>query len=43
MKIKEVAFADERLIYSITGDEISIVSIILEWFDHKDYERRFSY
>ncbi len=32
-----------RLIYSVTGDEVSIVSIILEWFDHKDYERRFSY
>lgn len=32
-----------RLIYSITNDEIVVVSLILEWFDHKDYERRFNY
>ena len=33
-----------RLIYSITTpNSIEIISIILEWFDHKDYERRFSY
>jgi len=33
-----------RLIYSITTpNKVEIVSIILEWFDHKDYERRFNY
>ncbi len=32
-----------RLIYSIIRDEIVIVSLILEWFGHKGYERRFRY
>ncbi len=32
-----------RLIYTVKGDAIQIVSIILEWFDHKSYERRFNY
>jgi len=32
-----------RLIYSIVNDEIVVVSLILEWFDHKEYERRFKY
>ncbi len=32
-----------RLIYTIESDEIKIVSIILEWFDHKDYEKKFNY
>ncbi len=32
-----------RLIYSIVKDEILVVSLILEWFDHKNYERRFKY
>lgn len=33
-----------RLIYSITTpNKIEIVSLILEWFDHKNYERRFNY
>ena len=32
-----------RLIYSIVRDEVIVVSLILEWFDHKDYERRFNY
>ena len=33
-----------RLVYSITTPtKVQIVSIILEWFDHKGYERRFSY
>src|SRR3989344_5579108 len=27
-----------RLIYFIKGDSVKIVSIILEWFDHKEYE-----
>lgn len=32
-----------RLMYSIVNEELVVVSIILEWFDHKDYERRFRY
>ena len=32
-----------RLIYTIRRDEIVVVSIIIEWFDHKNYERKFGY
>lgn len=32
-----------RLIYTIKENELMIVNVILEWFDHKDYERRFGY
>lgn len=32
-----------RLLYSVVADEIIVVSIILEWLSHKDYERRFRY
>ena len=32
-----------RLVYSIIGNQVKIVSLILEWFNHKDYERRFNY
>lgn len=32
-----------RLIYSIVRDEVIVVSLVLEWFDHKEYERRFNY
>ena len=32
-----------RLIYTIMADKIIILSVILEWFSHKDYERRFGY
>ena len=33
-----------RLIYTVTPEnEVDIISAILEWFDHKDYERRFGY
>ena len=32
-----------RLIYTIETNEIRIVSIVLEWFHHKDYERKFKY
>lgn len=30
-----------RLIYSVARQEIVIISIIIEWMDHKKYERRF--
>jgi Txe/YoeB family toxin of Txe-Axe toxin-antitoxin module len=32
-----------RLIYTVSKDEVKILAIILEWFDHKGYEKRFGY
>ena len=32
-----------RLIYTIKVDEVMILNIILDWFDHKGYERKFGY
>ena len=33
-----------RLIYTITTpNKVEILAVILEWFDHKNYERRFGY
>jgi len=32
-----------RLVYSIKEDEVMILNVILEWFNHKYYERRFGY
>ena len=32
-----------RLIYSIAKDEVIVLTIILEWMNHKSYERRFEY
>jgi Txe/YoeB family toxin of Txe-Axe toxin-antitoxin module len=33
-----------RLIYTITAEnEVDLISAILNWFDHKDYEREFKY
>lgn len=33
-----------RLMYTITADdEIELITAILEWLSHKDYERRFRY
>ena len=32
-----------RLMYSIVGNKAIVVSIILEWLPHKEYERRFRY
>ena len=32
-----------RLIYTIESDEVRIANIILEWFNHKEYEKRFKY
>lgn len=32
-----------RLLYSVANSEVCIISIILEWMNHKDYERRFRY
>jgi Txe/YoeB family toxin of Txe-Axe toxin-antitoxin module len=32
-----------RLIYSVANGQICVLSIILEWMNHKKYERRFNY
>lgn len=32
-----------RLIYTVVGNDVKIVSVILEWMTHKEYERRFNY
>ena len=33
-----------RLLYTITADdEVELISAILEWFDHKNYEKRMNY
>ena len=33
-----------RLLYSVTsGGEIEIIAAILDWMDHKDYERLFGF
>ncbi len=32
-----------RLLYSIGKEKVIVISIILEWLDHKAYERRFGY
>ena len=32
-----------RLVYTIKRDEVVVLSIVLEWMKHKEYERRFRY
>ncbi len=32
-----------RLLYSVEDNEIIVISILLEWINHKDYERKFNY
>jgi Txe/YoeB family toxin of Txe-Axe toxin-antitoxin module len=32
-----------RLIYTIQTNDVMILNVILEWFSHKVYERRFGY
>jgi Txe/YoeB family toxin of Txe-Axe toxin-antitoxin module len=32
-----------RLIYTIKADKVTVLAVILEWFDHKNYERKFKY
>ncbi|RJQ15873.1 hypothetical protein C4573_07010 [Candidatus Woesearchaeota archaeon] len=32
-----------RLFYTIKRDEIIVLSIILDWMKHKNYERKFKY
>tara|TARA_Y100000310_G_scaffold342439_1_gene445715 strand:- start:321 stop:692 length:372 start_codon:yes stop_codon:yes gene_type:complete len=32
-----------RLIYTITGDDVKVIAFILEFFDHKEYDKVFGY
>ena len=32
-----------RLLYSVANSEVIVISIIIEWMAHKEYERRFKY
>lgn len=32
-----------RLLYSVKGGKIKVISIIIEWMNHKHYDRRFGY
>jgi len=32
-----------RMVYSVVADGVEILAIIIEYFDHKNYERRFGY
>ena len=32
-----------RLVYTVKADKVTILAVVLEWFDHKSYERRFKY
>ncbi|MBN1157722.1 hypothetical protein JXA85_08950 [Candidatus Woesearchaeota archaeon] len=32
-----------RFVYTIKEDEVMMLNVILEWFSHKEYERRFGY
>jgi len=32
-----------RLIYTVKNSRVAILSVILEWINHKTYERRFNY
>ena len=32
-----------RLIYSVANNDVLVLAIIIEWFSHKEYERKFKY
>lgn len=32
-----------RLVYSVAADKIIVISIVIEWMDHKSYEKRFKF
>jgi hypothetical protein len=32
-----------RLIYTLRANQVTVLTVVLEWFDHKEYERRFGY
>ena len=34
---------DWRLLYSVDGDHVELLAIILNWMNHKEYERLFKF
>lgn len=34
---------DWRLLYSVARDEVEVIAIILDWMNHKDYEKLFKF
>ncbi|MFH1801707.1 MAG: type II toxin-antitoxin system RelE/ParE family toxin [archaeon] len=34
---------DWRLIYTLTNNEVEILAIVLDWMNHKEYERLFKF
>lgn len=32
-----------RLVYTIRGNKVEVLSVVLEWLNHKSYEKRFGY
>ena len=32
-----------RLLYSVANGGVVVLAIVIEWFSHKDYERKFKY
>ncbi|MFH0713225.1 MAG: hypothetical protein V1722_01640 [Candidatus Micrarchaeota archaeon] len=34
---------DYRLVYTLRGNEVEVISVLLEFFDHKAYNKRFGY
>ena len=34
---------DWRLLYTITNNEVEVLAIVLEWMNHKDYEKLFKF
>jgi|SRR3989338_3302323 len=34
---------DWRLLYTLGGDGIEIIAVVLDWMNHKDYERLFKF
>ncbi len=32
-----------HLLYSVAGNSVEVVAVILEWLTHKEYDRRFGY
>jgi Txe/YoeB family toxin of Txe-Axe toxin-antitoxin module len=34
---------DWRLLYSIGRDEIELIAVVLDWMNHKEYERLFKF
>ncbi|MBT4165470.1 hypothetical protein HOE04_00340 [archaeon] len=34
---------DWRLLYSIVNEEIKVIALLLDWMNHKDYERLFKF